>query len=332
MWTAAQKVVQDNTRWVHGNGQSIDILTDIWLGNRPLAELLNLPYEGNSVTLQEVIANVHHPIQSLLPSATLQGVSLNDDTDKCVWGPSQDGQFSLKSAYNLVRHVGVPRPPLKKSWHNYFYRRASIFCWKIINRVVPVDQRIVETGIQMAYCYSCCKSPKTKDLDHLFINGDLAVSLWNWFLPFTNSKVHLHSHITAFSKQLKLIRWIPPILHYCLSVDGASKGNPGDCGGGGCIRDRNGTVLVAFAHFYGHGNNMIAEIRALADGLRLADYLGFRISIVHSDSMALVNSFKSGKCPSWHTFRWWRIAEVASHTCKGPILLDKTGLSHIRVL
>ncbi|MQL69869.1 hypothetical protein Taro_002163 [Colocasia esculenta] len=72
-------------------------------------------------------------------------------------------------------------------------------------------------------------------------------------------------------KHLKLIRWIPPIVDYCLNVDGTSKGNPGDCGGGGCIQDSKGSVLVAFAHFYGPGNSMTAKVRALCDGLRLAE-------------------------------------------------------------
>ncbi|MQL75993.1 hypothetical protein Taro_008377, partial [Colocasia esculenta] len=93
-------------------------------------------------------------------------------------------------------------------------------------------------------------------------------------------------------------------------VDGASKGNPGDSGGGGCIRDRHGNVLVAFAYYYGYGNSMTAEIRALADGIRFAEHFGFHISIVHSDSMALVHSLKAGKCPSWYAYRWWRIAQV----------------------
>ncbi|MQL99515.1 hypothetical protein Taro_032239 [Colocasia esculenta] len=46
------------------------------------------------------------------------------------------------------------------------------------------------------------------------------------------------------AKKLKLIRWIPPITDFCLNVDGACKGNPGECGGGGCIRDSKGQVLV----------------------------------------------------------------------------------------
>ncbi|MQM22166.1 hypothetical protein Taro_055214, partial [Colocasia esculenta] len=69
-----------------------------------------------------------------------------------------------------------------------------------------------------------------------------------------------------------------------LNVDGAGKGNPGECGGGGCIRDRRGHVYVAFAHYYGFENSMLAETRALCDGLRLANMLGLRLSIVNSDS------------------------------------------------
>ncbi|MQM11152.1 hypothetical protein Taro_044055 [Colocasia esculenta] len=76
-------------------------------------------------------------------------------------------------------------------------------------------------------------------------------------------------------KCLKLVRWIPLIMGLCLNVvDGASKGNPGVCGGGGCIRDVHGSIRVAFAHFYEDGNNMITEIRSMCDGLQLADFLG----------------------------------------------------------
>ncbi|MQM05531.1 hypothetical protein Taro_038344 [Colocasia esculenta] len=110
------------------------------------------------------------------------------------------------------------------------------------------------------------------------------------------------------SNELQLVHWIPPITGLCLNVDGASKGNPGLCGGGGCIRDEHGSVRVAFAHFYDDGTSMIAETRALCDGLRPADFLGLRLSIVYTDSSVLANSFKEGRCPSWRAYRWWREA------------------------
>ncbi|MQM14326.1 hypothetical protein Taro_047256, partial [Colocasia esculenta] len=77
---------------------------------------------------------------------------------------------------------------------------------------------------------------------------------------------------------------------FLLNVDGASKGNPGTCGGGGCIRDRSGNLKLAFAHNYGFGGSLVAERygtwrtywkgvhlcrpRVYADRVPLPDYAG----------------------------------------------------------
>ncbi|MQL75932.1 hypothetical protein Taro_008304 [Colocasia esculenta] len=110
----------------------------------------------------------------------------------------------------------------------------------------------------------------------------------------------------TLANQTKLVRWIPPVVDFCLNVDGASKGNPGLCGGGGCIRDKHDNVLLAFSNYYGVGNSLIAEARALCDGLRLAHFVGVRLSAIYSDSSTLVHSMQQGKCPSWLIHRWWR--------------------------
>ncbi|MQL78565.1 hypothetical protein Taro_010989 [Colocasia esculenta] len=186
----------------------------------------------------------------------------------------------------------------------------------------------------------------------------------------------LHSYGFTYhtaAKRMKLVRWIPPLVDFCLNVDGASKGNPGFCGGGGCIRDKRGTILLAFANFYGVGNNIIAETRALWDGLRLTYFLGVCLSEIYSDSSTLVHSIQKGKCSNWHIQRWWRpsrdllqgnatilshvfretnqVADwVANHSissicnevfwgfnrlpyaCKGPLLVDRSGLLNIRLI
>ncbi|MQM15087.1 hypothetical protein Taro_048024 [Colocasia esculenta] len=111
-------------------------------------------------------------------------------------------------------------------------------------------------------------------------------------------------------KMLKLIRWIPPIHDFSLNIDGACQGNPGECGGGGCIRDSQGSVHVAFSHYYGEGTGMIAEIRALCDGLRLAISLGYKVSIVYSNSQVFLKSISEDKVISWRSYRWWREAKV----------------------
>ncbi|MQL68439.1 hypothetical protein Taro_000722 [Colocasia esculenta] len=94
----------------------------------------------------------------------------------------------------------------------------------------------------------------------------------------------------------------------CLNVDGASKGNPGPSGGGGSIRNSNGDILLAFAFHYGFSNSLQAEVRALHDGLKLAEEFGFHISMTFSDSATLVTSLSTKSPPSWDCLRWWRPA------------------------
>ncbi|MQM18576.1 hypothetical protein Taro_051571, partial [Colocasia esculenta] len=111
----------------------------------------------------------------------------------------------------------------------------------------------------------------------------------------------------------KIVRWIPPKHGVCLNVDGAFKGNPGPCGGGGCLRTPAGDAFLSFAFYYGHGDSLLAEVRALCDGLRLAVLHGLNITSVYSDSLVLVQSFNNDKCPSWKSSWWWRLARSMLH-------------------
>ncbi|MQM04507.1 hypothetical protein Taro_037308 [Colocasia esculenta] len=111
------------------------------------------------------------------------------------------------------------------------------------------------------------------------------------------------------SIKIKLVWWIPPANGLCLNVDGASKGNPGLSGGGGCIRDSNGNICLAFAFHYGFGNSLQAEVRALQDGLLLANEFGLSINLIYSDSALLVQSLSNNSLPSWECARWWRSAQ-----------------------
>ncbi|MQL74485.1 hypothetical protein Taro_006859 [Colocasia esculenta] len=104
----------------------------------------------------------------------------------------------------------------------------------------------------------------------------------------------------------KFVRWNPPFRNYSINVDGASKGNPGICGGGGCIRNTNGDFVSSFAFFYGSRNSLLAETRALHDGLRLALERKINVSIVYSDSAMLVRAISMGQLPHWVVFPWWR--------------------------
>ncbi|MQL77989.1 hypothetical protein Taro_010399 [Colocasia esculenta] len=290
-------------------------------------------------------------------------------------------------------------PPLNRMIHHIFTtliapkHGSRELVTEILHNALPVDSRIIDQGIAIVSKCSYCKNPSTEDINHLFIQSDLDINLWNWDAPFLEFSLSSHEsivvhiwnflnrcnlstplgfismhvcilitweiwrtrcllriegnrrpiqgiihnirymisvsaatmsfqHVSAISdledlsyfgyshtmtqRRFKLIRWIPPDSGLVLNVDGASKGNPGLCGGGGCIRDSAGKMLLGFAHSYGSGGSFLAEARALCDGIRLATEFGLTLSLIQSDSAALVSSLKSATSPSWVSLRWWR--------------------------
>jgi len=62
--------------------------------------------------------------------------------------------------------------------------------------------------------------------------------------------------------------WQPPpkgFLKY--NIDGASKGNPGNAGYGGVLRDDEGNIIFIFHYHLGRSTNNMAEVMALEQGL-----------------------------------------------------------------
>ncbi|MQL75908.1 hypothetical protein Taro_008299 [Colocasia esculenta] len=112
--------------------------------------------------------------------------------------------------------------------------------------------------------------------------------------------------VSARIKLPVLVKWMPPQVDFCLNVDGASKGNPRYCGGGGCIRDSHGNFICGFAFFYGFGSSILAEARALHDGLQLAIDRQLQISVVYSDFATILRAIDAGRVPHWSVFPWWR--------------------------
>ncbi|KAM7526883.1 hypothetical protein LguiA_016785 [Lonicera macranthoides] len=63
-------------------------------------------------------------------------------------------------------------------------------------------------------------------------------------------------------------KWVKPLAgRFKLNSDGCSRGNPGLSGGGSLLRSCLGEVMWAQADFYGHQSIMVAETRALLQGL-----------------------------------------------------------------
>ncbi|XP_077249428.1 uncharacterized protein LOC143888931 [Tasmannia lanceolata] len=92
---------------------------------------------------------------------------------------------------------------------------------------------------------------------------------------------------------------------YCLLL------HPGESGGGGVIRDHNAKIILAFSLYYEIGSNMVAESRALLDGLRCCSAFKVPKIIVESDSKVLIDLILSkGQIPWAIQYLWKEIQNL----------------------
>ncbi|MQL93625.1 hypothetical protein Taro_026271 [Colocasia esculenta] len=275
-------------------------------GERPLSENLSHPYDGGRLTVQEVMEDVQHPVRSYLPNGILQGVALNDMEDRYPTQEDFNHLFIYSDMAAPLWRWFLPLINPKINMHGQITMRIWSF---LLQCNIHSAIGFVSLYCLMLILWEIWKGRCSARYESKRFSARVVINNVRFMVSNSLDKMHFKEEPSTYeiqllnyfgftphasSKSLKLVRWNPPISGLCLNVDGASKGNPGLCGGGGCIRDENGEIMVAFANFYDDGSSMIAEIRALCDGLRLADFLGCRLSSVHTDSWVLANSIEEG--------------------------------------
>lgn len=88
---------------------------------------------------------------------------------------------------------------------------------------------------------------------------------------------------------IKTVTWIRPEHSiYKLNTDGCCKGNPGNGGGGGILRNSQGNMIMACTDFYGMCTNNLAESKAILTGLQWCASNGYRHVTIESDSQMII--------------------------------------------
>ncbi|KAL2462072.1 RNase H domain-containing protein [Abeliophyllum distichum] len=117
-----------------------------------------------------------------------------------------------------------------------------------------------------------------------------------------------------------LVFWrTPPVGSYKINTDGCVK--DGFASGGGIIRDSSGQCIRAFFSFYGDCTILEAELRAILDGIILAQRLGLSVLWVESDSTLAIHCITKGGGP-------WHIQATIRHI-RHLLALDRDTITHI---
>jgi len=77
-----------------------------------------------------------------------------------------------------------------------------------------------------------------------------------------------------------------------MNIDGASKGNPGNAGGGGTIRDHLGKWIKVFSANFGSCTSVNVELLELLKGFQIARAEGIGHLLIQMDSQLVINKLK----------------------------------------
>ena len=77
-----------------------------------------------------------------------------------------------------------------------------------------------------------------------------------------------------------------------MNIDGASKGNPGNAGGGGTIRDHLGKWIKFFSANFGSCTSVNVELLELLKGFQIARAEGIGHLLIQMDSQLVINKLK----------------------------------------
>lgn len=80
--------------------------------------------------------------QSVLEFIITNEVSLDNSEDRCVWVLTHSGNFTLKSAWELIRQKESNTHLSKSCWHKNVPSKISIFVWKLIHNALPTESAI----------------------------------------------------------------------------------------------------------------------------------------------------------------------------------------------
>ncbi|XVE95435.1 hypothetical protein REPUB_Repub02eG0096900 [Reevesia pubescens] len=189
------------------NGKRSKFWMDSWIQCGPLinfalreiseleADLSVADYCGNDGKINLEALHDVLPEDILLLIAAKWISPYEDDEDSIFWIHSPDGDFSVKSAYQMQ----IENLPEEGSW-NFVWElkcpsKIKVFLWKVLHKAIPTKHFLVSRHIPMALSCGRC-STGCEDILHALRDCKISKATWRQLLPddirdsFFNKSLH----------------------------------------------------------------------------------------------------------------------------------------------
>ncbi|VFQ98469.1 unnamed protein product [Cuscuta campestris] len=114
----------------------------------------------------------------------------------------EGGNFSLKSAFNMVQESGTTLLSCKYIWHSSNIPKIKIFLWRLLNSALPFPKNLCRfTAALPSSCPLCHKD--NDDIDHSMLHCPTAKEVWNFMASISNGprvkeNTTLRQHLLAW--------------------------------------------------------------------------------------------------------------------------------------
>ena len=202
-------MVNENSVWIIGNSNDINLWLDNWIGTS-LVSLLNIlmhMYPSLTVKLSTVIVDGKWQIARPLIDFPAVAENILNITllvtplpYKRVWKHATDGMLTARLAHMFLRPSLVRLNLPVVIWRTCIPPSHSFVFWRMMLSKLPTDENLRMRGCTIvSICVLCYKQAETST--HLFIECDFAVSIWRWL----GVKLHCNISLLSFSSLLDCI-------------------------------------------------------------------------------------------------------------------------------
>lgn len=182
------------SRKVVGNGKNVLFWEDIWLGNEPFSvkyyRLFNISLNHGITVADALQGGCQHMTfrRNFTPEtyrlwedlkALCSQIELGTHADSSRWLLEKNGQFSVKSFYNVLAVKQVDFP-FKYFWKIKLPLKIKVFMWLIDKNSILTRDNLLHRGWQGPK--ECVFCGNDESIDHLFLHCPLLLSLFGGWL------------------------------------------------------------------------------------------------------------------------------------------------------
>ena len=183
---------QSLIKWMLGEGK-ISFWDDIWVKDQPISAFCSRAGTPPFVRVKDFWASSGWKKEDIsvfldewgVPrevSEEIMDIPFNVEArDLGRWALTPHGNFSVSSAWELVRNRGEEREVFEFIWDRGIGPTISVFLWRLLANRIPVDEKIQWRGVSIASRCRCCVNPDIETRLHLFVNSEAAFRIWEHF-------------------------------------------------------------------------------------------------------------------------------------------------------